>query len=357
MSIHTLTVRRGKTCGAVLLFLCFGAAAANDKGGWTVGPPKIPPPLGASDKLRQSIAAAPQPDVRATSAVSLKFPSDWAKLTTPRDQAAADANRKLAEALSVRVAETEIGGVPVFQVTSSTANPALADKLFIHTHGGAFVFNRGWAGLREAILVAHQVGISVLSVDYRMPPEAPYPAAIDDVVAVWRGLLAKHSASSMAIGGTSAGGNLALASVLKMKELKLPLPTVVMASSPWADLDKSGDSNFTNEGIDRLLVTYDGVLAAAAKLYADGEDLQDPLISPVYEDFSAYPLTILFTGTRELFLSGTVRTHRKMRAAGVDAELNVFEGMSHAEWTVDPGLPETHAFTGAIAAFLRRHFK
>lgn len=180
--------------------------------------------------------------------------------------------------------------MPVFEVTAAKADPSLADKLFVHTHGGAFVFNRGWAGLREAILIAQQVGIPVLSIDYRMPPEAPYPAAIDDVIGVWRELIAKHSASSIAIGGTSAGGNLALASVLKMKELQLPLPAVVMASTPWADLDKSGDSNFTNEGIDRTLVSYDGLLGAAARFYADGADLTEPLISPVYGDFDRFPL-------------------------------------------------------------------
>jgi monoterpene epsilon-lactone hydrolase len=342
---------------AAVLTLLWQVIAEAENGGWTVGPREIPPPLGASAQLRQSIAAAPKPDVEAARSVSPKSAEDWVKITVPRDKAAAESNRKLAEALSVRIAETKIAGVPVFEVTPSNPDPALAGKLFVHTHGGAFVFNRGWAGLREAILVAHQVGISVLSIDYRMPPEAPHPAAIDDVIAVWRKLVAKHSASSMAIGGTSAGGNLALASVLKMNELKLPLPSAVMASSPWADLDKSGDSNFTNEGIDRLLVTYDGVLAAAAKFYADGADLKEPLISPVYGDFNGYPPTILFTGTRDLFLSGTVRTDRNMRAAGVDAKLNVFEGMSHAEWTVDPGLPETHAFTGEIAAFLKRHFK
>jgi monoterpene epsilon-lactone hydrolase len=254
---------------AVLALLWQGIAAA-ENGGWTVGPREIPPPLGASAQLRQSIAATPQPDVHAASIVSPKSPSDWANLTVPKDQAAANANRKLAQAWSVKVVATKLAGVPVFEVNPAKLDPALANKLFVHTHGGAFVLNTGWAGLHEAILIAHRVGVPVLSIDYRMPPAHPYPTAIYDVVAVWRELLDKHAASSMAIGGTSAGGNLAAASVLRLKQLKLPLPSAVVASTPWADLSRTDDSYLTNEGIDRMLVTYEGVLAAAAKLYAHG---------------------------------------------------------------------------------------
>jgi monoterpene epsilon-lactone hydrolase len=338
--------------GLALTLLWLGIAVA-DEGVWIVGPRKIPPPLGASAELRQSIAATSQPDVKAVSDISPATASDWTKIAGPRDKTAEDANRELAEKWSVQVVAKTVAGVPVFEVTPAKLDPTLADKLFVHTHGGAFVFNRGWAGLREAILIAHHVGIPVLSIDYRMPPEAPYPAAIEDVVAVWRELVSQRKASSMAIGGTSAGGNLAIASVLRLKELKLPLPAAVIASTPWADLDKTGDSYFTNEGIDRNLVTYEGMLAAAAKLYANGRDLKEPLISPVYGDFIGFPPSLLFTGTRDLFLSGTVRTHRNMRAAGVDAELYVFEAMSHGGWT-NPEFPESHTFTNEIAIFLKR---
>jgi acetyl esterase/lipase len=356
MKIDTPRAQRANSFLFVLAFLCLGTAAAEEGKVWTVGPRKIPLPLGASAELRQSIAATPQPDVKAVGSVSPKSASDWEKIIAPRDQAAAEANHKLAKAWSIRVEETKIAGVPAFKVTSSKPDPALADKLFVHTHGGAYVFNQGWAGLHEAILIAERVGVPVLSIDYRMPPEAPYPAAIDDVIAVWRELLRKRKASSMAIGGTSAGGNLALVSVLRMKQLKLPLPAAVMASTPWADLDGTGDSNFVNEGIDRMLVTQEGLLAAAARLYADGADLKGPFISPVYGDFAEFPPSILFTGTRDLFLSGTVRTHRNMRAAGVDAEMHVFEAMSHGGWMIQD-FPESRTFTTGVGAFLERHMK
>ncbi len=113
----------------------------------------------------------------------------------------------------------------------------------------------------------------------------------------------------MALGGTSAGGGLALAATQKLRQLGLDLPGALWAGTPWADLTKTGDSQFTNEGIDRMLVTYDGILEAAAKLYAGSQDLKTTLISPVYGTFEGFLPTYLVTGTRDLFLSDTVRVH------------------------------------------------
>ncbi len=160
----------------------------------------------------------------------------------------------------------------------------------------------------------------------------------------------------MALGGTSAGGGLTLASIHRFKELGLELPGALWAGTPWTDLTKTGDSHFTNEGIDRALVTYDGLLEGAAKLYANGHDLKSPLISPVYGDFEAFPPTYLVTGTRDLFLSDVVRVHRKMRVAGVIAELNVYEGVSHAEYLF-AGSPELQQAFAELAAFLMRHLE
>jgi monoterpene epsilon-lactone hydrolase len=112
---------------------------------------------------------------------------------------------------------------------------------------------------------------------------------------------------------------------------------------------------YTNEGVDRFLVTYDGILAAAATLYADGEDLKNPLLSPVYGDFDGFPPTYLVSGTRDMLLSDTVRVHRKLRVAGAEADLNVYEGLSHAEYAVVVGSPEWQQTYGELAEFLARH--
>ena len=134
------------------------------------------------------------------------------------------------------------------------------------------------------------------------------------------------------------------------------MPGALYAGTPWADLTKTGDSQFTNEGIDRLLVTYSGLLEGAANLYADGRDLKTPLISPVYGDFAGFPPTVLFSGTRDLFLSDTVRVHRQMRSAGVAADLHVFEAVSHGEFGM-VGTPEAEQFTSELGAFLMQHLQ
>ena len=345
-----------QTVMAIFLIVLGGPAFA-DSGAWRVGPLLVPAPAGASNELRKSISDSKFPDVRAVRAIKPVSEIEWETFTGPADSAAAIESRKLADKWSIRIEDTTISGVRVFNVIPKQINPEFAGSLFVHTHGGAFVLNRGWAGLREAILIAHNVGIRVLSVDYRMPPKHPYPAAINDVVAVWQSLLGDRDRGSMAIGGTSAGGNLALATVLRLKELGLPLPAAVMASTPWADLSKTDDSYFTNEGLDRVLVSYDGPLAAAAQAYANGLDLKTPLVSPVYGDFGEFPPSILFSGTRDLFLSSTARTHRNMRAAGVDANLHVFEAMSHGNWTTLMELPETKEFTRELSVFLKLHVR
>ncbi len=242
-------------------------------------------------------------------------------------------------------------------MTPAKVDPSNAKRLFVHLHGGAYVLGGGVAGTSEAIVIARYAEMPVMSIDYRMPPAHPFPAAVDDVVAVWRGLLKDRAASSMALGGTSAGGGLALASSQRLRQLKLDLPGALWAGTPWADLTKTGDSQFINEGIDRMLVTYDGVLVAAARLYAGGHSLKTPLISPVYGDFVGFPPTQLVTGTRDLFLSDTARVHRKLRVAGAVADLNVYEGMSHAGYLVALRSPESRQVYGELGAFLKRHLE
>jgi acetyl esterase/lipase len=106
-----------------------------------------------------------------------------------------------------------------------------------------------------------------------------------------------------------------------------------------------------NEKVDNILVSNDGWLGDAAKLYANGHDLKDPQLSPVYGDLSGFPPTILTSGTRDLFLSNTVRVHRKLRQAGVVADLHVFEGQSHAQYAGDPDAPETKEHFGELTAY------
>jgi epsilon-lactone hydrolase len=120
-------------------------------------------------------------------------------------------------------------------------------------------------------------------------------------------------------------------------------------------MTETGDSYRTNEWLDNVLVSYNGYVTRAAQLYANGHDMKDPQLSPINGDFHGFPPAILTTGTRDLFLSNTVRTHRKLRRAGVVAELQVFEGISHAQYQLDPDTPESKEAFEEIARFFDAH--
>src|ERR1700751_41714 len=194
-------------------------------------------------------------------------------------------------------------------------------------------------------------GMKVISVDYRMPPDFPYPAALDDAMAVWKEVVKTTNPKNIAIFGTSTGGGMTLAMILRAKKEGLPLPAAIAPGTPWSDLTETGDTYKTNEWVDNVLVSYDGYLRHAAVLYANGHDLKDPQLSPIYGDFTGFPPTILTSGTRDLFLSNTVRVHRKLRQAGIVSDLHVFEGQSHAQYAGDPNAPETREHFGELTAF------
>lgn len=284
-----------------------------------------------------------------------KNSAEWKELVI---QAAADpiaALPILKKKFGVTVTPATIAGVKVFIVTPNQIPEKNKNRLLIHVHGGGYVFFPGEAGLYEAVLMAGFGGFKIISVDYRMPPDFPYPAALDDAIAVWKEAVKMTDSKNMAIFGTSTGGGLTLAMVLRAKDENLPLPAAIAPGTPWADLSNIGDSYKTNEWVDNVLVTWNGWLGDAAKLYAGRYNMKEPYLSPIYGDFHGFPPTILTSGTRDLFLSNTVRTHRKLRRAGVEADLNVYEGQSHAQFGVNPDAPETkEAFTD-IANFFDKH--
>ena len=227
-----------------------GLALAEEKA-WVLQERTLPQPAAASEALRDSIANKPQPNVAAQiQGTTFTTNEEWVKFIAAAHQPAASAAEALAGRLQVTIEEEKIAGVTVYSVTPANINPANKNRLFVHMHGGAYVLNSGRAGLTEAILIAHRANIPVLSIDYRMPPEHPFPAAVEDVVAVWKSILKKRDAKSMALGGTSAGGGLVLASTHKLIGLGIPVPGALFAGTPWADLTKTGDSYFTNEGVD-----------------------------------------------------------------------------------------------------------
>jgi acetyl esterase/lipase len=238
---------------------------------------------------------------------------------------------QLIEIHEVDVNEITINGVKVYEVLPKDKSLLKVDKVILLTHGGAYVSMNEKTSILEGIALSGKGNYRVLAVDYRMPPEHPFPAAIEDCVAVYKALLNEYSSEKIAIVGGSAGGGLAMTTTLSIRDEMLPLPAAVIANTPWSDMNKIGDTYFTNEYVDPALITYDGYVESAALLYANGEDLMNPLLSPVYADYSkGFPPTFLSSGTRDLFLSNTVRLHRALRKENIEAELHVFEAMWHS---------------------------
>jgi monoterpene epsilon-lactone hydrolase len=249
--------------------------------------------------------------------------------------------------LPISVEERTIADVPVFVLTPEDAVDSPDEPIYLNIHGGGLIMGGGEACRVMALHAADMAHMLTWSLDYRMPPDHPYPAALDDCLAVYRELLHVRAPERIVVGGGSAGGNLAAALVLRARDEGLPLPAALILLTPEADLTESGDTFQTNLGVDPVLT---GSLADSIALYAGDHDLRHPYLSPLFGDLSTpFPPTFLQSGTRDLFLSNTVLMHRKLRAGGVDAQLHVFEAMPHGGFF---GAPEDHELAAEVRHFL-----
>jgi acetyl esterase/lipase len=341
----------GALAFAGLLALSVSSACAQTPLPLEVPAKAVPVPADVSPQM-QKIIGLP---LRTNWNVLPKTGEEWKPIVDAAAAALAKNVPGMLERLHVKVEPTTIDGVRAFIVTPDVIPPENRNRLLVHVHGGCYVLNPGQAGLPEAIFMAGFGGFKVISVDYRMPPEATYPAAHDDAMTVWKAAVRMTDPKNTAIFGTSAGGALTLAIVLRAKQEGLPLPAAIAPGTPMSDTTKVGDTFVTNAMLDNVLVSPDGFCDSGAKVYANGHDLKDPMLSPVYGDMHGFPPTILTTGTRDLLLSNTVRVHRKLREAGVEAALQVYEGQSHAHYIRDDTAPETKEVFEEIAAFFDKH--
>jgi epsilon-lactone hydrolase len=309
----------------------------------------LPVPETVSAQMQQLIARPPMTPAAPRTA------DEWKALVATASEIEKTRIAALRRHFSVEITEEAIGGVHCYLITPQEIPARNRNRLLVTVHGGGYVFGPGEAGNLEAITMAGFARMKVLSIDYRMPPDFPYPAAIDDAMAVWKQIVRRVRPARIGLFGTSTGGAMTLSMVQRAKAEELPLPAAIAPGTPWSDLTKTGDTYFTNEAIDNALGGYEPLLSAAARLYANGIDLKDPRLSPVYGDFAGFPPTILTTGTRDLFLSNTVRVHRKLRAAGVAAQLEVYEGQSHGQYIPDPTAPESLEAFGEIVRFFDAH--
>lgn len=273
----------------------------------------------------------------------------WLRLKVEAEANYAEAIKRFAGHLRSTVDTTEASEATIHVATPETL--VREDCAYLDIHGGALVLGGGEACRTGARLQADQHGVRVFSVDYRMPPKFAYPAGLDDCLAAYRKLLAHYSPNAIVIGGRSAGGNLAAATLLRAKVEGLPLPAGLVLLSPQVDLTESGDSFECNQMLDVVLPSS---LMNNNQLYANGGDLSHPYLSPLFGDLTGFPPTFLQSGTRDLFLSNAVRMHRALRRVGTQAELHVFEAMPHGGF--QGGTPEDAELEKEVSRFVHERW-
>ncbi len=217
------------------------------------------------------------------------------------------------------------------------------DKAILYLHGGAYTagslsYAKGFGGV-----LAEQTHYSTLVLGYRLAPENPWPAALEDALAAYRHMLERYRAQDIAFVGESAGGGLCFSLALRCKELHLPMPACIVAVSPWTDLSLSGKIR------KRDPILQKETLLSSARMYG-GDDLKNPLISPLYGDLDGMPDSLIFVGDRELLLDDSIRMAKGLKKSGCRCELHIASGMWHAY--VLFGIPEAWEAVSRIKEYL-----
>ena len=253
-----------------------------------------------------------------------------------------------------QLVEDKIAGVPVRIVTPDGMPESNRNKVLLNLHGGGFNADSG--SYTESIPIAGYTKIKVVAVLYRLAPENPFPAAVDDSVAVYKELLKTYKPDHIVIYGTSAGAILTAEVASKLKQLGLPLPAALGIFSGMGDFARNGDSAalYSLRGFSGPLDPP--VPGTHDPFYVTTTDPRDPVLSPMYSDLHGLPPTLFITSGRDLLLSGTINLHRAYLRAGVDARLVVFDALTHAFW-YDPKLPESIEANHIMAEFFVKQLK
>ncbi|HWZ51909.1 MAG TPA: alpha/beta hydrolase fold domain-containing protein [Granulicella sp.] len=303
----------------------------------------VPVPSGISVEA-QRMLARPASDAAV--------PQSLAERRSHTDTWQAGAGEAFRKLYPVSVTEQTIAGVPAKIITPLDVPVNKRKRVLINLHGGGFNSDSG--SLTETIPVAYMTQTKVVAVLYRLAPEHPYPAAVEDAVAVYRELLKTYQPADIGIYGTSAGAILTGEVAVKLRQLGLPLPAALGIFSGMGDFSQDGDSQalYALNGFSGHL-DQPAPKKPGANEYAGTTDLKDPVLSPMYADLHGMPPTLFITSGRDLLLSGTTLLHRAFLRAGVDARLIVFEGLPHAFWN-NQTLPETKEADQDMASFFDR---
>jgi acetyl esterase/lipase len=303
----------------------------------------VPVPSTISPEAQKNLA---RPDSDAAVVESL---ADRRSKTDAWQAKAGEAYRQVYPAT---VTSGTIGGVPVRIITPPVIGTGKADHVLVNFHGGGFNSDSG--SLTETIPIANLTQTKVIAVLYRLAPEHPFPASVEDTVAVYKELLKTYKPRNIALYGTSAGAILTAETAVKLKQLGLPLPGALGIFSGMGDFSKPGDSRsmYALNG----LSGHQGVPVPGVQdpEYVGTTDAKDPVLSPMYADLRGMPPTLFITSGRDLLLSGTTILHRAFLRAGADAHLVVFEALPHAFWN-DVDLPESREADEIMGRFFDTH--
>jgi acetyl esterase/lipase len=246
--------------------------------------------------------------------------------------------------------DVDAGGVPsIWAIPTGGAD----DRAILYVHGGGYVIGSAAQYERFTGHVANAVGCRVLNVDYRLAPENPHPAAVEDAVTAYRWLLDQGFAPGhIAVSGDSAGGGLTIATLLKIRDDGLPRPAAGVPMSPWIDLEGTGASMIDKSDVD-LLVGIETLQGMAAMFLGETGDAKDPLAAPLYAELHDLPPLLIQVGEDETLLDDSTRLAERAALAGVDVTLEVFPEMQHVFQVACGTMPEATEAVNKAAAFLR----
>jgi len=259
----------------------------------------------------------------------------------------------LIRATGIEVEQTQIAGVDVDWLRPKNARK---DKVVLYLHGGAYVMGSPRTHRQLVSHIVRAAGVVAVLPDYRLAPEHPFPAAIEDAVAVYSGLLESgFRAEDIIISGDSAGGALSVATLLQLRHAGIPMPAAAVLLSPFLDITGSGESATTRADRDPWFDIAD--LHVVAGYYCpDESEWQNPLVSPVFANVAGLPPMLIQVGDDEILLSDSTRLAEKLEAEGVEVELEVWPHMWHVFQMFIRKMPESGAAVRKIAAYIQKRF-
>ena len=309
-------------------------------------PTTVSPQAAAILNASRPSLLGPRPAAPRTAAGYVALNQLFERMVAPREAG-------LIKALGVTVTDRQMGGVHVVEVLPAGYKDD--GSVLIYVHGGGFIGGSAHSSLLSSGNMARATGRRVISVDYTLAPMGQWPLITDQLVAVYKAVLAQGApAKRIGMYGESAGGNIIAGTAFKIRDQGLPAPAALLLISPATDLTGAGDTRVTLAEADPVL--YAPAVQPAIDLYAAPADQTRPYVSPVYGDFTkGYPPVLILGGTKEILLSDMVRLHRAIKRAGGNSDLELYEGMPHAFPPVMTGAPEGKAAMAEAVAFWNRY--